>query len=76
MEVLSEQEYLGYFKYEGSLVESGYMDARKSAEALIGIDEVLRHFLFQQDKTLQEKEIEIPIRIRKGSWEVNTSIIF
>jgi len=69
MEILKEEEYLGYFKYEGSLVEAGYLDARKSAEVLIGLDEVLRYFLFQEDKTLQEKEIELPVRIRKGSWE-------
>lgn len=69
MEVLKDEPYLGYFKYVGSLVQEGYLDARKSAEVLIGMDEVLRYFLFQQDKTLQEKEIELPVKIRKGSWE-------
>jgi hypothetical protein len=69
MESNINEEYFGYFKYEGSLVAAGYLDARKSAEALLGLDEVLRYFLFQQDKTLQEKEFELPVRIKKGSWE-------
>jgi hypothetical protein len=62
-------DFLAYVKYEGQLVESGYMDARKSAEALVGIDEIVRYFLFQEDPTLQELQFEVPIRIRKGSWE-------
>lgn len=62
-------EFLAYIKYEGALVSEGYLDARKSAEALIGIDEVIRYFLFQIDKDLQASEFEIPVRIRKGSWE-------
>ena len=62
-------EYIAYVKYQGSLVETGYMDARKSAEALVGIDEIVRYFLFQEDPTIQELQFEIPVRIRKGSWE-------
>ncbi|WP_462278713.1 hypothetical protein [Ferruginibacter sp.] len=62
-------DFLAYIKYEGSLVEEGYLDARKSAEVLIGIDEVLRYFLYQIDRDFQNLEFEIPIRIRKGSWE-------
>jgi hypothetical protein len=69
MESTLDESYLGYFKYDGQLVEAGYLDARKSAEVLIGIDEVLRHFLYQEDKTFQETVIELPVRIRKGSWE-------
>jgi hypothetical protein len=61
-------EYLAYIKYEGKLVENGYLDARKSAEILIGIDEVIRFFLFQENKSSAKLEIEIPIRIKKGSW--------
>lgn len=68
---MSEQDfdYLGFFKYEGQLVAEGYLDARKSAEALIGIDGVIRYFLYQLDKSLAEKEFEIPVRVRRGSWE-------
>lgn len=62
-------DYLAYIKFEGALIEQGYLDARKSAEVLLGIDEVIRYFLYQIDKEFQNVEFEIPVRIRKGSWE-------
>jgi hypothetical protein len=43
-----EQKYLGYIKYDGKLVESGFFDAKKSAQALIDFDESLRYFLYQE----------------------------
>lgn len=58
--------YIAFIKYEGSSVEEGFMDARKSAEALLGFDEGLRHYLL---KAGVEEDFEIPVRIRKGSWE-------
>ena len=61
-------EYLAYIKFEGKLVEDGYLDARKSAEILIGIDEIIRFFLLQENKSSAKLEIEIPIRVEKGSW--------
>lgn len=45
MEV-NEDDFLGFIKYEGKSVQNGYLDARKSAEALIGFDEVIRYFLY------------------------------
>ena len=64
-----EEKYLGYIKYQGNSVEDGMMDARKSAEALLGFDSALRHFIARQDPDLEGIEFEIPVRIRKGSWE-------
>ena len=61
-------KYLAYIKYEGKLVEDGYLDARKSAEILIGIDEIARFFLFQENKDSAKLAIDIPIRVKKGSW--------
>ncbi len=61
-------DYLAYIKYEGKLVEDGYLDARKSAEILIGIDEVIRFFLFQENKESAKLDMDIPIRVKKGSW--------
>ncbi|WP_298507120.1 hypothetical protein [uncultured Maribacter sp.] len=61
-------EYLAYIKYEGELVKDGYLDARKSAEIIIGIDEVIRFFIFQEHKDSSKLDIEIPIRVEKGSW--------
>lgn len=45
------------------------MDARKSAEALLWIDELMRHFMIRDFPALQSEELEIPIRIKKWSWE-------
>jgi len=61
---------LGYFRYEGALVEEGFLDARKSAAALICIDSALRHFVDKDHPEFQVMNYEIPVRIRKGSWEV------
>ena len=61
-------EYFAHIKYEGELVKDGFLDARKSAEILTGIDEVVRFFLYQKSQELSKLEIEIPVRIQKGSW--------
>lgn len=65
----NDSSYIGYIKYDGPSLENGYLDIRKSAEILLGIDEVLRYFLYQIDPKIQDLEFEIPVRIRKGSWE-------
>lgn len=62
-------EIFAHIKYEGELVKDGFLDARKAGEALLGIDESLRYFLYQEDKKFRKIEFEIPVRIRKGSWE-------
>ncbi|RBA28797.1 hypothetical protein [Flavobacterium tibetense] len=64
-----KNEIFAHIKYEGELVKDGFLDARKAGEALIGIDESLRYFLYQEDKKFRKVEFEIPVRIRKGSWE-------
>ncbi len=65
-----EKKYIGYLRYYGeSSVKDGLLDMRKSAEALVGFDEILRHFLIKEDPSLFGVEFEIPVRIRKGSWE-------
>ncbi len=65
----TDTTYLGYFKYTGASVTNGYLDARTSAEALIGIDEVLRYFLYQEAPALQQIEFDIPVKIEAGSWQ-------
>lgn len=64
-----KEDFLAYFKYSGEAVENGYMDLRKSADALNGIDELFRYFLTQQEPDLAKIDFEIPARVRKGSWE-------
>lgn len=63
-----EQMYLGYLKYYGKKVDEGLLDVRKAANALIGFDEVLRYFIYQESSSFQEIDFEIPVKIEKGSW--------
>lgn len=66
---MADEEYIGFLKYEGTLVEDGLLDARKAADALLGFDEAIRFFVGQQSPALREQEFEIPVRLKKGSWE-------
>lgn len=67
---MNREEYIGYLKYSGSSIEHGLLDTRKSAEALLGFDEILRYFVAKEDPELKEVDFEIPVRIKKGSWEI------
>lgn len=66
---MDDDNYLGYLKYSGALVSDGLMDARKSAQALLGFDEAVRFFVGFQDPRLKVIDYEMPVRIRQGSWE-------
>jgi hypothetical protein len=61
-------EYIGFIRYRGKPLEQGYLDARKSAEALLGFDESLRYFIGTQNNELSKVDYEIPVLIRNGSW--------
>jgi hypothetical protein len=65
---MEDNEYIGYLKYQGELVKDGYLDARKAATALIGFDEILRYFIYQESPRFKEVDFEIPVKIEKGSW--------
>ena len=66
---MDEEKYIGYVKYEGALVEDGLMDARKQAKALLGFDSALRYFIAKRAPDFRNIDFEIPVRVRKGSWE-------
>jgi len=66
---MEDSQYIGYLKYSGQSVEGGYLDARKTAEALIGFDESLRFFVEDDFPELKGRSFEIPVRIQTGSWE-------
>jgi hypothetical protein len=66
---MEEEKYIGYIKYEGKLVEEGLMDARKQAQALLGFDSALRYFIGKQAPDFRNLDFEIPVRVKKGSWE-------
>jgi hypothetical protein len=63
-------KYLASFKYTGNKVSEGYFDIRKSAEVLLGIDELLRFLLYKKSPDLVNQDFDLPVRIKKGSWEV------
>ncbi|MFA6097456.1 MAG: hypothetical protein WC788_07565 [Candidatus Paceibacterota bacterium] len=68
-------KFIGYLKYSGKSVEDGSLDIRKSAEALLGFDEALRYFISKESSSLKDINFEIPVRIRKGSWEAVIPVI-
>lgn len=65
---------LGYIKYDGERLNTGAFDARKAAQALLGIDEALRQYIIYQTQDLRGTDFEIPIKINKGSWVVSIPI--
>ena len=65
---MSKIEGLGYLKYTGKLVEDGYMDARKSAEALMGFDDAIRYFIVNEHPELKNVALNIPVKVQEGSW--------
>ena len=67
---MSEEEYIGYIKYSGKSVDEGIMDAKKSAEALLGFDEAIRYFASKEEPFLSNQNYELPVKVQKGSWEI------
>jgi hypothetical protein len=65
---MNPETTLGYFKYDGLIVQEGIIDARAAAKALEGLDSAMRFFIAQERKDLAEVDIPIPVRIEKGSW--------
>lgn len=63
------EKIIGYLKYSGESVKDGLLDIRKSSNALLGFDEILRYFLIKENPSLKEIDFEIPVRISKGSWK-------
>lgn len=70
-----EDQYLGYIKYEGKGVEGGIFDARKSAQALLGFDQAIRYFAAKEEPYLLDKDYELPVEIKKDSWDIFLPLI-
>jgi len=70
-----KKEYIGYIKYEGKSVEHGIFDARKSAQALLGFDQAVRYFVAKEEPYLLNKDYELPVEIKKDSWDIFLPII-
>jgi hypothetical protein len=65
-----EEGKIGYVKYSGEWVKDGYLDVRKSAQALLGVGEAIRYFIFQQASELRTIDFEFLVIVKKGSWEI------
>lgn len=63
-------ESLISLKYAGQKTADGAMDARLSAEALLGFDRILRHAIGSRDGRLKNADFELPVHVRQGSWEM------
>ena len=63
------ERYLGCIEYSGKQVASGMMDAKTSANALLGLDRAIRYFVVKQCPELEGVHFQIPVRIGKGSWQ-------
>jgi len=44
------------------------MAARDAADALLGLDEIVRYFVITENPSLENKDFEIPVLVNKGSW--------
>ena len=66
---MEEERYIGFVSYEGDLVKDGLMDARKQAQALLGFDFAVRYFVVKYAPDFRGFDFEIPVRVKKGSWE-------
>ena len=66
---MTDEKYIGYIKYDGELVKDGLMDARRQAKSLLAFDSAVRYFIAKQAPDLRNLDFEIPVRVRKGSWE-------
>ncbi|AQQ71702.1 hypothetical protein SMSP2_02079 [Limihaloglobus sulfuriphilus] len=70
---MDNSESLISVKYVGERTKNGIMDARTSAEALIGFDRMFRYAISEKEPDLKNVNFELPVRIRKGSWEISFS---
>ncbi len=70
-----KNQYIGYIKYEGKGVENGIFDARKSAQALLGFDQAVRYFAAKEEPHLLGKDYDLPVEIKKDSWDIFLPIL-
>tara|TARA_R110000850_G_scaffold243177_2_gene368030 strand:+ start:31 stop:978 length:948 start_codon:yes stop_codon:yes gene_type:complete len=76
MEKLTQNNAVGILKFDGKLIVEGAIDLKTAGESLIGLNEALNFFIKKEHPEFNEIELEIPVQIRKGSWEAIISEIF
>ena len=62
---------IGFLKYDAGYIENGVFDARKSAQALLGFEEIMKYYIRKKAPELADKDFDFPVKINKGSWEIS-----
>lgn len=68
---ITDNDYIMSVKYDGANLDHGMMDAKKLSVVLDGFDEILKFFLFKECSEPEVKDIEIPVKISKGSVDIS-----
>jgi hypothetical protein len=76
MEKPIQNDAYGILKFDGKLIVDGAIDLKTAGESLIGLNDALNFFIRKEYPEFNEIDLEIPVQIRKGSWEALISEIF
>lgn len=63
-----DNDSLGYLSYSGESIQNGIFDARQSASALLGFDNLMRYFIKIENPELKDVDFNFPVKIKEGSW--------
>lgn len=62
-----DNDILGYISYEGESIKDGAFDARLSAKALLGFDNLIRYFVKIENPELKDVDFNFPVKVKQGS---------
>lgn len=63
-----DNDSLGYLSYSGESIQDGIFDARQSATALLGFDNLMRYFIKIENPELKDVDFNFPVKVKEGSW--------
>lgn len=69
MENFEVNDAYGIIKFDGKLIVDGAIDLKTAGESLLGLNEALNFFVKKEYPEFSDIDLEIPVQIRKGSWE-------
>ena len=61
---------LGYLSYKGESIQHGIFDARQSALALLGFDDIIRYLIKDENPEFKDVDFNFPVKIKEGSWVI------
>src|SRR3989338_4841841 len=67
---MNDEKSLGRLRYSGRLVDGGYMDSRHCLEYLSSLTNLPLSLLFHDNSNLADSDFEIPVTIKRGSWDI------